>query len=148
MAVNARSVFLTNRRATQIMMVQDRDAAGLRGSIVNVGSVLAESPSPEFFGTIGYAASKGAIRSLTLSAAAKYAEQSVRFNLIEPGLIDTPMADWIRLDPPALSVFEESLPAGRMGTPDEIAGVVSFLASPDASYMHGAVVVADGGVTA
>ncbi len=53
-----------------------------------------------------------------------------------------------RLDPPALSVFEESLPAGRMGTPDEIAGVVSFLASADAGYMHGAVVIADGGVTA
>ena len=58
------------------------------------------------------------------------------------------MADWIRLDPPELAAFEGWAPARRMGTPQEIAGAVSFLASEDAAYMHGAVMVVDGGTTA
>ena len=101
MAANARGAFLTNREAVRLMLAQDADATGLRGSIVNVGSVLAESPAPEFFGTVAYAASKGAMRSLTLASASRYAPDRVRFNLIEPGLIDTPMAGRAVGDPPS-----------------------------------------------
>ena len=74
-------------------MLRNRSiTSGLRGTVVNTGSVLAGSPSPEFFGTIAYAASKGAVRALTLAAAARYAPDRIRFNLVSPGLIDTPMA--------------------------------------------------------
>ena len=77
-----------------------------------------------------------------------HAPAGVRINCVCPGLIDTPMADWIRLDPSELAAFEGWAPARRMGTPQEIAGAVSFLASEDAAYMHGAVMVVDGGTTA
>ena len=92
MRINAYGVFLTNREAVRIMLTQPLDAAGLRGTVVNVGSVLDRSPSPAHFGTLAYAASKGAVRALTLAAAARYAPDRIRFNLLAPGLIDTPMA--------------------------------------------------------
>jgi NAD(P)-dependent dehydrogenase (short-subunit alcohol dehydrogenase family) len=95
-----------------------------------------------------YNASKGGVVLLTRSLALDHAPAGVRINCVCPGLIDTPMADWIRLDPPELAAFESWAPARRMGTPQEIAGAVSFLASEDAAYMHGAVMVVDGGTTA
>ena len=89
---NARSVFLTNRAAVRQMLTQPLDDRGLRGTVLNMGSVLGWSPAPDFFGTFAYAASKGAIRAMTLNAAARYARDRIRFNLIAPGLIETPMA--------------------------------------------------------
>src|SRR5262249_15278810 len=68
--VNATGVFLTNREAVRIMLDQPVSESGLRGTIVNVGSVLDRSPSPAHFGTLAYAASKGAVRALTRAAAA------------------------------------------------------------------------------
>ena len=62
--------------------------------------------------------------------------------------VDTPKADWIRLDEIRLAAFERSVPAGRIGTPDDVADAVAFLASDGASYMHGSTLVVDGGVTA
>jgi NAD(P)-dependent dehydrogenase (short-subunit alcohol dehydrogenase family) len=58
------------------------------------------------------------------------------------------MADWIRQDREALAAWERTVPARRIGTVDDIAAAVSFLASPDANYMHGALLVVDGGVSA
>ncbi len=92
MEANARGVFLTNREAVRIMRGQPLDSWGIRGTVLNLGSVLSGSPSPRFFGTIAYAASKGAVRALTIAAASAHAADCIRFNLIEPGLIDTPMA--------------------------------------------------------
>ena len=71
MRVNAFGAFLTNRRAVQCMLRQPLDSCGLRGTVVNVGSVLDRSPSPKHFGTLAYAASKGVLRALTLAAAAR-----------------------------------------------------------------------------
>ena len=89
---NAEGAFLTNRAAVRQMLDQPIDSSGLRGTVVNVGSVVDRSPSPAHFGTIAYAASKGAVRAMTLAAAARYAADRIRFNLLAPGLIDTPMA--------------------------------------------------------
>ncbi len=72
MRVNAFGAFLTNRSAVQCMLQQALDSRGLRGTVINVGSVLDRSPSPKHFGTLAYAASKGAVRALTLAAAAQY----------------------------------------------------------------------------
>ena len=137
--VNLKGPYLTCKALLPAMI------AARSGCIVNVASTAGIRGGHT---RAAYNAAKGGEVLLTRSLALDHGPDGVRVNCVCPGLIDTPMADWIRLDPPALSAFEESLPAGRMGTPDEIAGVVSFLASADASYMHGAVVVADGGVTA
>ena len=95
-----------------------------------------------------YNASKGAVVLFTRSLAIDWGPRGVRVNCVCPGLIDTPMADWIRLDAVRLAAFERSLPAQRIGTPDDVADAVSFLASAGASYMHGSTLVVDGGVTA
>ena len=80
MQINALGTFLTNREAVSQMLEQPLDARGLRGTVVNVGSVLDRSPSPKHFGTLAYAASKGAVRAMTLAAAARYAPDRIRFN--------------------------------------------------------------------
>lgn len=69
----------------------------------------------------------------------------IRVNCVCPGLIDTGMADWIRHDEEALHRWSATLPARRMGTPGEIAGAVSFLASDHAGYLQGSVLMVDGG---
>src|SRR5208337_181541 len=77
---NARSLFLTNRAAVRQVLAQPLDEHGLRGTVLNMGSVLGWSPAPDFFGTIAYSASKRAIRAITLNAAARYARDRIWFN--------------------------------------------------------------------
>ena len=95
-----------------------------------------------------YCAAKGGVVLLTRSLALDHGPDGVRINCVCPGLIDTPMADWIRLDGRRLAAWEKTVPAQRIGTVDDVAAAVSFLASPEAAYMHGALMVVDGGVTA
>ena len=95
-----------------------------------------------------YCAAKAGVVNLTRSLALDHGGDGVRICCVCPGLIDTPMADWITSRPDALREFEEGVPARRIGTVSDIAGAVSFLASADASYAHGSVLVVDGGVTA
>ena len=85
---------------------------------------------------------------LTSSLAIDHGHDGVRVNCLCPGLIDTEMADWIRHDEQALTELAPGLPAGRMGTPEDIADAVAFLASDGASYLQGAVLMVDGGGTA
>jgi NAD(P)-dependent dehydrogenase (short-subunit alcohol dehydrogenase family) len=96
---NARSLFLTNRAAVRQVLAQPLDEHGLRGTVLNMGSVLGWSPAPDFFGTIAYSASKRATRAMTLNTAARYARDRIRFNLIAPALIETPMAVRAVADP-------------------------------------------------
>src|SRR5689334_24935685 len=95
-----------------------------------------------------YCAAKAGVVNLTRSLALDHGGDGVRICCVCPGLIDTPMADWITSRPDALAEFEESIPARRIGTVDDVAAAVSFLASNQADYMHGAVMVVDGGVSA
>ena len=136
---NLKGTFLTCKAFLPAML-----AAG-DGCIVNIASTAGIRGGHR---RAVYNASKGGVVLLTRSLALDHAPAGVRINCVCPGLIDTPMADWIRLDPPELAAFESWAPARRMGTPQEIAGAVSFLASEDAAYMHGAVMVVDGGTTA
>jgi NAD(P)-dependent dehydrogenase (short-subunit alcohol dehydrogenase family) len=148
LAVNARGVFLTNREAVRQMRAQpDRGLEGPgRGSIVNVGSVLTVSPSPRLFGTVAYAASKGAVRALTLASAARYAPERIRFNLIEPGLIDTPMARRAVGDPAirAYLAHKQPLSAGP-GLPEDVAQAALYLCEPSSRFVTGTVLTVDGG---
>ncbi|MDR3488077.1 MAG: SDR family oxidoreductase [Bradyrhizobium sp.] len=127
-------------------------AAGMlergRGSIVTIGSisgVISNRPQDQCY----YNASKAAVHHLTRSLAAEWARRGVRVNAVAPGYIATPMNVAMLGDHPELaSTWLAMTPMGRLGEPDEIAGVVLFLASDAASYMTGSVVLADGGYVA
>jgi NAD(P)-dependent dehydrogenase (short-subunit alcohol dehydrogenase family) len=122
------------------------DMIGARdGCIVNVASTAGVRGGRV---RAAYCASKGGLVQLTRSLAIDHGPDGIRVNCVCPGLIDTAMADWIRGDEEALAQWATAIPARRMGTPGEMAGVISFLASPDGSYLQGAVLMADGGVTA
>jgi NAD(P)-dependent dehydrogenase (short-subunit alcohol dehydrogenase family) len=146
MKVNAQGAFLTNREAARRMLKQSLDSDGLRGTIVNVGSVLDRSPAPEHFGTIAYAASKGALRAMTLAAAARYAPDRIRFNLIVPGLIDTPMAARATNDPSIRRYLAAKQPlAGGPGATDDVAEAALYLCEPASRFVTGTELVIDGG---
>ncbi len=136
---NLKGPFLTCREFLPAMI------AARDGCIVNVASTAGVRGGHR---RAAYCASKGGLVLLTRSLAIDHGPDGVRVNCVCPGLIDTEMADWIRYDDAAMARFDSSTPAGRIGTPDEIANAVAFLASDGASYAHGAVLMIDGGVTA
>jgi NAD(P)-dependent dehydrogenase (short-subunit alcohol dehydrogenase family) len=139
MDVNVRGTFLTCRAFLPAMI-----AAG-SGCIINIGSTAGLRGGSR---RAVYNASKGAVVLFTRCLALDHGPQGVRVNCVCPGLIDTPMADWITSRPDALRDFEHSIPAQRIGTVTDIAQAVSWLASDDATFMHGAVLTVDGGDTA
>ncbi|WP_165251227.1 SDR family NAD(P)-dependent oxidoreductase [Paludisphaera soli] len=143
---NARSTFLTDRAAVRAMLAQEPDAHGLRGTVLNMGSVLARSPAPDLFGTIAYAASKGAVESMTLAAASRYARDRIRFNLIAPALIETPMAARACGDPAILAYLAAKQPmAGGPGSAEDCAEAALFLCEPASRFTTGVVLNVDGG---
>ena len=145
-AANARGTFLTNRAAVKWMLAQPVDGFGLRGTVLNTGSVLDRSPAPEFFGTVAYAASKGAVRALTRAAASRYAADRVRFNLLCPGLIETPMSARAVNDPRVRSYLATRQPvAGGAGHPDDCAEAALYLCEPASRFVTGVELNVDGG---
>ena len=140
-AINLKSVYLFAKYAIPSMI----EAGG--GSIVNTGSSAAQIGIP---GCDAYTATKGAIVQLTKSLAVEYGPYGVRTNCISPAAIMTPM---MRQSNPENSTFDEErflklrTPLRRYGTPEEIAKIALFLASDESSYLNGAIVVADGGIT-
>lgn len=144
--VNARGTFLTNQAVLRQMLTQELDAAGLRGSIVNIGSVLCTHPSPTHFNTIAYAASKGAVRAMTLTAASRYAQDRIRFNLLCPGLIDTPMAVRAIKDPRIQTYLQTKQPmTNGPGTAEDVAEAALYLSEPASRFVTGIVLNVDGG---
>ena len=113
------------------------------GAIVNVASVAGLRGSP---GQASYAASKGGVIALTQTLARELASRGIRINAVAPGLFDTGMAQ--RMDHRVREARTEWLPMGRLGRSEELASVVAFLASDEASYITGQTLVVDGGMTA
>ncbi|WP_310060051.1 SDR family NAD(P)-dependent oxidoreductase [Arthrobacter ginsengisoli] len=118
------------------------DAGG--GAIVNTSSTLGYYASPAAY---AYQATKGAVRTMTKSAALSLGVQGIRVNAVFPGLVDTPFIDHHRSNS-ALDNSISRTPLGRIAQPGEISQAVLFLLSDDASYVNGAEIVVDGGMTA
>lgn len=113
------------------------------GSIVNISSVNGDRAMQ---GMSGYGASKAALTHFTRNAAMEGARQGIRVNAVTPGPIMTPATKaWFNADPAAGAAIASANPMGRIGTPEEVANVVLFLASDAASYVTGASIPVDGG---
>jgi len=140
--LNLTSVFLSNRAAVRQFLKQ-----GGGGAILNTGSVLATSPSPEHFSTIAYTAAKGAIVAMTRSAAARYARDDIRFNVLAPGLVETPMSTRAAGDERIMAFVRNKQPldGGRIGRPDDCDAAAVYLLSDAARFVTGQVLAVDGG---
>ncbi|HAY80221.1 MAG TPA: short-chain dehydrogenase [Planctomycetaceae bacterium] len=140
--LNLRSLFYANRAAIRQLLEQ-----GNGGSVVNMSSVLADSPSPKYFATHTYAATKAGAIGLTRAAAAYYAPQSIRFNAVAPALFATPLASRALGDPAIMDYVasKQPLDGGRAGHPQDLDEAVVFLLSDAARFMTGQVLQIDGG---
>ncbi len=135
-AVNQSAQFILTREFGKEMIA--------RGS----GKVIFTASLLTFQGGItvpGYAASKGAVCQLTMAFANEWASQGVNVNAIAPGYINTDNTEALRNDPERSESILSRIPAGRWGTPEDFGGPVVFLASSASDYVHGAIILVDGG---
>lgn len=139
---NLTSLVYSNRAAVQQFLKQQSG-----GSILNMGSVLGYSPSPHFFSTHGYAAAKAAIIGLTNSAAAYYAPANIRFNVLAPALVATPMSQRAQGNDEILRFIstKQPLDGGRIGQPSDLDGAAVFFMSDASAFATGQVLAIDGG---
>ena len=133
--VNLKGVFYCTRAVSKVMMKQRR------GRIVNISSVVGLIGNP---GQANYAASKAGILGLTKTTARELAPRGITVNAVAPGFIKTDMT--ASLPEKAQEAFLSSIPLGRPGLPEEVAGAVAFLVSEDAAYITGQIINVDGGM--
>ena len=134
--VNLKGVFLTGQAAARQMAEQGS------GAIINMSSINGTVAIPN---QVPYVAAKGGVEQLTKLMALSLAPNGVRVNAVAPGTILTEMAKTIMTDDAVRRMIMSRTPLGRTGDPSEIASVVSFLASDDASYVTGETIIVDGG---
>ena len=135
MAVNLRGVFSCSKAVTRAML------RARYGRIVNMGSVIGSMGNS---GQVAYAAAKAGIVGLTKSLARELASRNITVNAVAPGFIDTEMVG--NLPESMRSEYLKIIPVGRLGTVDEVADAVSFLARPAAAYITGQVIGVNGGL--
>jgi meso-butanediol dehydrogenase/(S,S)-butanediol dehydrogenase/diacetyl reductase len=137
-ATTLSSVFYASRAALPHLIAR-------RGNIVNTASI---SGLVADVGFAAYNAAKGGVCNLTRAMAIDHASDGIRVNAICPGVTETGSTAWMQKIPAIMQGFDDRLPMGRMGTSDEMAAAIAFLASDDASYVTGSNLVVDGGLTA
>ena len=137
MAINLRAPFLLTQAAARRMREQ-----GTGGSVINLSSINAVLGGPT---SLSYCVSKGGLNQLTRNCAIALAPHGVRVNAVGPGTISTELAAGAGLTGAGVRPVLERTPMGRLGEAQEIAAVVTFLASDDASFVSGQTVYADGG---
>jgi glucose 1-dehydrogenase len=138
MAVNLRGPFFLTQ-----LFVQRLRQAKKPGRIVNISSVHEDMAFPGF---ATYCCSKGGIRMLMRNLAVELGPLGITVNNVAPGAISTPINTALLQDKPKLDALLEKIPLGRLGTPEDVAGLVAFLASKDADYVTGATFFVDGGL--
>jgi NAD(P)-dependent dehydrogenase (short-subunit alcohol dehydrogenase family) len=140
--LNLTSLMLSNQAAINQFIKQQTGA-----TILNMGSVLGFSPSPEFFSTHAYAAAKSAVIGFSKSVAAYYAKNDIRINVIVPALVETPMAARASTDDAILSFIKKKQPldGGRIGKPEDLDGLAIYFMSDSSKFTTGQVVAVDGG---
>lgn len=116
---------------------------GRPGKIINISSVHEELPFPHF---ASYCASKGGIKMLTRNLAIELAPSGITINSIAPGAVETPINTKLLNDPVKLKNLLENIPLGRLGKPEDVAGLAAFLASPESDYITGSTFFVDGGL--
>ena len=129
MEINAKGVFL----GTKLSIPAMREAGG--GSIINISSVGGMVGS--IYGAAAYTASKGAVRLFTKATAVQYAKENIRCNSVHPGVVDTAMIQDVLSDPVAREERLKRVPMGRVGTVEDIAYGVLYLASDESSFVTG-----------
>jgi NAD(P)-dependent dehydrogenase (short-subunit alcohol dehydrogenase family) len=143
MDLNAKGTFLMCREVLTLW-TKNRQA----GVILNTGSVLARHPQREHFATVGYAASKGAVEAMSVAAAAYYAPEGIRINVIAPGLVHTPMTARAQGNPEINHYVTHKQPLRKgMLTAEDIAETACFLLRRDSSPITGQIINVDAGWT-
>jgi len=137
--VNLKGVFFAAQA-----FVQQCLAARRPGKIINISSVHEELAFPNF---AAYCASKGGVRMLTRTLAVELGPLGITINSIAPGAIETPINTKLLNDPVKLQSLVRQIPLGRLGKPNDVAGLAVFLASPDSDYVTGTTYLIDGGLT-
>src|SRR6266404_6373100 len=136
--VNLKGVFFAAQAFVQQCM-----AARRPGKIINISSVHEELAFPNF---AAYCASKGGVRMLTRTLAVELGPLSITINSIAPGAIETPINSKLLNDPVKLKSLVGNIPLGRLGKPEDVAGIASFLASEESDYVTGTTFFVDGGL--
>ena len=137
LAVNLKGPFLCAQRAAREMAKRGK------GTIINISSVHEDLPFP---GYSAYCASKGGLRMLCRDMALELAKDHINVVNVAPGAVNTPINERTLSDPEKVAALDREIPLGRVGEPEEVAKLVCYLASDDASYITGTTVVIDGGL--
>ncbi len=148
LGVNLKGAFLASQAAAKQMVAQIQSAAERiedarrRYSIINISSVNGVTAMPD---QLAYNVSKGGLDQLTRSMALSLARRGIRVNSVAPGSVNTDVLRAVLSNDEAMARMVSRTPMGRIADPDEVANVVNFLASPEASYITGEVIYVDGG---
>jgi glucose 1-dehydrogenase len=144
LGVNLKGPFFLTQAFVRRFRNANKDGSKTSGRIINISSVHEDIAFPGF---ASYCASKGGMRMLMRNLAVELGPEGFTINNIAPGAISTPMNKSLLDDKPKLNALLANIPLGRLGTTDDVANLVAFLASDEAAYVNGATFTVDGGLS-
>lgn len=144
MGVNVRGMYLCCRYGIRAMLALPGPRSAAIVNTASIAGLVGNSTLP----STAYTVSKGAVMALTKQVAVSYAGEGIRCNAVCPGPILTPILEPFFAEPGVRERFESKIPLGRMGQPEDVAQLALFLASEQSSFITGALIVIDGGITA